>query len=162
MIEFKGELTERCKKVFLKRHYKILFILCILACIIITTPLVIIGYYAENYGYVFYTFAIIGIFCIMLNMIPKLNPQEKGFLKELPHHITIENDIISKESLVRYVERDIQNVKSVIDEGDWYLITFYFPYKLAECICQKDLLVQGSIEEFEEIFQGLIVRKTIR
>ena len=38
-------------------------------------------------------------------------------------------------------------------------IFFIFPYKSQRFVCQKDLLVQGTIEEFEAVFEGKIVRK---
>ncbi len=50
-------------------------------------------------------------------------------------------------------------MKKITDEGDWYQIIFYFPHKVGDCICQKDLITEGSIEEFENIFEGLIVKK---
>ena len=50
-------------------------------------------------------------------------------------------------------------MKKIIDEGDWYQIIFYFPHKVGDCICQKDLITQGSIGEFEEMLKGLIIRK---
>ena len=75
--------------------------------------------------------------------------------------IGIRDGKIEKEgkSENHYAVREIRDVKKVIDEGEWYQIIFYFPYKLAECICQKDLIVEGTIEEFEELFKDYIVRR---
>lgn len=42
--------------------------------------------------------------------------------------------------------------------GDWYVIDFYFPYKNLFFICQKNLLIQGSIDEFERLFEDNIVK----
>ena len=49
--------------------------------------------------------------------------------------------------------------KKVVDMGDWYKIYFYFPHKSNIFLCQKDLIVQGTIEEFENIMYGKIVPK---
>ena len=55
--------------------------------------------------------------------------------------------------------RSIDDVKKVIDMGGFYDIIFYFPNQWANCICQKDLIVEGTIEEFEKLFEDKIVRK---
>ena len=78
-----------------------------------------------------------------------------------PHLIII--DMKEKEIFGEYRKgagsRSIDDVKKVIDMGEFYDIIFYFPNQWANCICQKDLLVEGTIEEFEKLFEGLIVRK---
>ncbi len=51
----------------------------------------------------------------------------------------------------------LEKIKKVIDEGDCYHI-IYAEYSNS-IICQKDLLVQGTLEEFEEIFKDKLVRK---
>lgn len=37
---------------------------------------------------------------------------------------------------------------------------FEIPQESINCLCQKDLIVEGTIEEFEERFSEYIVRKT--
>ncbi len=39
-------------------------------------------------------------------------------------------------------------------------VIFYLPNFNRRFICQKDLITEGTIEEFEEIFKDKIVRKT--
>ena len=58
-----------------------------------------------------------------------------------------------------YAGKEVIDVKKVIDKGNFYIILFYFPHKDVNFICQKDLIVEGTIEEFEELFEGKIVRK---
>lgn len=41
----------------------------------------------------------------------------------------------------------------------WYFIYFCFPHKSNIFLFQKDLIVQGTIEEFENIMYGKIVPK---
>lgn len=43
--------------------------------------------------------------------------------------------------------------------GEFYDIIFYFSNKVLNCICQKDLIVEGTMEEFEKLFEDKIVRK---
>lgn len=101
-----------------------------------------------------------------------LKPETKAYRKlygksgkiydgELSWHIVIESDIISAEGIQRSETRFLKDVKKVVDMGDWYKIYFYFPNKSNIFICQKDLIIQGTIDEFERLFQEKIVRKRI-
>lgn len=147
--------------IFLK-HLKREFYSLFLTAFIMTTPLVLIGYFANHaYSYVWFIAAGLVFTTVILNTVPVLNPQNKVFMENLPKRITIENGKLIKEgnSEKSYVVREIQHVKKITDEGDWYQRIFYFPHKVGDCICQKDLITQGSIEEFENIFEGLIVKK---
>ena len=79
----------------------------------------------------------------------------------IPYAVTIylrENQIVSSGEKVAEV-KNLNQVKKVVDFGEWYKIFFIFPYKSQRFVCQKDLLVQGTIEEFEAVFEGKIVRK---
>ena len=73
--------------------------------------------------------------------------------------IDISNDYLLSNMGGKAQLRDISDVKVVVDWGEWYDIIFYFPYKSVGFICQKDLIVEGTIEEFEKLFEGKIIRK---
>jgi hypothetical protein len=77
----------------------------------------------------------------------------------LPTVITIEDHILSAQGEKFTHLRELEHVKKVVDYGDWYHIFFCFPHKSLAFLCQKDLLVEGTIEEFEEIFEEVMVRK---
>lgn len=51
------------------------------------------------------------------------------------------------------------DVKEVEDLGDSYRILFDFPGCSPMFLCQKDLITEGTIEDFEELFADKIVRK---
>jgi hypothetical protein len=53
----------------------------------------------------------------------------------------------------------INEVRKVIDYGDFYSIRIKQQYEFGVFLCQKDLLTKGSIEEFEKTFKGKIIRK---
>ena len=71
----------------------------------------------------------------------------------------IEGDTISAEGVQRSETKPIGNIKKVVDMGNWYKIYFCFPHKSNIFLFQKDLIVQGTIEEFENIMYGKIVPK---
>ena len=45
------------------------------------------------------------------------------------------------------------------DFGEYYVLIFRDSGNLSQIICQKDLLINGTIEQLEELFDGKIVRK---
>lgn len=56
-----------------------------------------------------------------------------------------------------FVEISINEVKKVIDYGECYFIIYT---DVAQAIvCQKDLIKEGTLEEFETIFAGKIKRR---
>ena len=73
--------------------------------------------------------------------------------------ITIDNNQICAEIGKGMATRTFDDVKQIIDYGEFYDIIFYFPNKVLNCICQKDLIQEGTIEDFEELFKDYIVRK---
>ncbi len=44
------------------------------------------------------------------------------------------------------------------DFGEYYVLIFRDSGNFSQIICQKDLLTNGTIEQFEELFDGKIVR----
>ena len=80
--------------------------------------------------------------------------------KAIPLKITISDDnIIMSEGKEFQEARSIQDVVAVFDMGEWYHISFGKKLGLGRFVCQKDLLVQGTIEDFEKLFEGKIIRK---
>ena len=50
---------------------------------------------------------------------------------------------------------------SIIDYGEWYYVKFNLGDRDPYFVCQKDLLKNGTIEEFEALFEGKIERKKV-
>lgn len=55
--------------------------------------------------------------------------------------------------------RGVELVKTAYDYGEFYFLSFPMGKKSGNFVCQKDLLTQGTLEEFEKLFDGKIVRK---
>lgn len=159
-IEFNGDVSKECKNVFLKRFNRDNVWLSLTTGMVVGVPALIV-YLCERRLWFFLLFSC-GVFILTFLMtFPFINPQKKNLESNLPTRIEITDGIIIKDGNgeSNHAEREICFVKKVVDEGDWYNIIFYFPHKLSCCICQKNLLVKGTIEEFEEFFEGKIVRK---
>ena len=50
----------------------------------------------------------------------------------------------------------ISSICQIVDYGEWYYLVFDYGDKDLYFVCQKDLLTGGTIEEFENIFEGKI------
>lgn len=77
------------------------------------------------------------------------------------YHITINNEeIVCVDNFFKKTRRKkLKQIRKVIDAGE----CFYVIYKwgdICNCIiCQKDLIREGTLEEFEELFKGKIVKE---
>ena len=76
----------------------------------------------------------------------------------IPKKIVTDNDYIISIADKYSDSRNINDVKLVRDFGEFYEIIFPFGKISEKFICQKNLLVKGTIEEFEALFGDKIVR----
>ena len=162
MIEFNGEFSEKSKRYLLKENAILGFVVSLILALFVTGIVVTIA--------IIYSLWIILLFLIvfvLLVVLVTLAPyiQRKRTLELIvPTKIIINQDakyiqVYYRNSVI--IEKKLSKIKKVIDEGKCYYIKLKFP-KIDGFLCQKDLLVDGTIEEFEELLQGKIVRKTTK
>jgi len=158
MIEFKGELSEKNKNYLLKNNIKIDITLKIIMIIFLIIPCLIIGIKYENSIIFILPFAIVSLSIILY--ISGGKDKLNAINDNLPIDIIIDKKNIIKDGIGPngYAERNIEEIKKIIDIESAYQIIFYFPNKNIYFICQKDLIVNGTIEEFEQLFADKIVR----
>ena len=84
---------------------------------------------------------------------------------ELPfrweYNIKIDSENIVVESPIwpKPLKKPMKKIKKVLDAGDCYYIIYG---DINNCIvCQKNLIQEGTIEEFEALFQGKVVRQKV-
>ena len=53
----------------------------------------------------------------------------------------------------------LDTVLKVLDYGEWYYLIFNYPDRDPYFVCQKNLLAQGTLTEFEALFEGKIERR---
>ncbi len=150
-FKFAGELSDENKRYLLKEQIKLNLVMGILFPFILSVPIVLLAVY---YYKLILLFLIIPFLILVMFII---NP---FYSKEFPKGIAIVDNIIyittihTPNKLATY-SRDVADVKKVYDIGNAYYISFYLP-KTPVCLCQKDLLVYGTLEGFEQLFQGKI------
>ena len=159
MIEFKGELSRECQTFIRKKEGIVQSVLFTIAFIILAYPLylLIIPIFSSTL-FVVLIYALIYLFTMVLCFVM---PSRKEFLKNIPYKIVIDESegLIASISADNNIEMNLDNVDIVYDMGTWYLLKFSpGPNYPPRFLCQKDLVVRGTIEDFEKLFAEKIVR----
>ena len=153
MIKFSGELSSKCKKFAINKEKNNAFIGALVAIAPLIVFFTIISLTWEP------IFALFVPVCILAIFMGGAKPKEKSYGLILPHTIEIDDDLLVAHG-ERFCEtREYSQIKKIIDMGEWYDIYFYFPHKSSRFICEKQLIVEGSIEEFENQFFKYIEKR---
>ena len=153
MIEFRGELSDECKNYMLKKEFIIGLYASLIIIFIFSTPIIIAAIYFNNF-----MILMLLIGTILCGVLAPLN-NKKNINSRVPTTVFIKDEKIEAEGKDFYHYRKIEDVKKIIDMDEFYHIIFYLGHKSLGFICQKDLIVQGTIEEFEQLFEGKIIKK---
>lgn len=154
MIEFNGECSNKCAEFIIVLLKRLILIIIAIIAIPLNIPTV---YLTITYSKLCLLWFIIYIVLFLVIIFMKVPPSK--YYKLVPSKVVINEDIMSIENEEFYFSRKCCDVKVVIDYGEWYFIKFYFPHKCQHFICEKALITQGTIEEFEKMFEGKIKRK---
>ena len=158
MIRFNGYYSNKSLGNNAISDYTVCLIVGIVG-IVIATCFAIIGWVLEEYDLfaIMCVFLAVGVFAIILSIIrlPYLiKHKPKPYVDlQIDDNMILFNDGVSSKELY------ISDVVKVKDLGYAYHICFSKNSAMKFCICQKDLLVEGSIEDFERMFKGKLVRK---
>lgn len=151
MIEFNGTLSDKCKQYMLKKEIHKLF------AIIMSIPLfALIIFFSVTWHWSMLLALPCVVFYVILLCMP---PRKSSYGLIFPSLIQIKDSgemYVTGEKF--YCKQSISQVKLVEDHGEWYHIVFRYPYTNPRFVCQKNLLTKGTIEEFERIFEGKIIR----
>lgn len=148
MITFKGDISEKCKKFLKKQDLRGRWIMWLVIILLLSAGIV---FFAAIWDWVVLSF----LFLPFLIVIGDYFSMPKNAKLSYPTTITITLNEICLECQLGIITRSLWDIKRVIDCGDWYYIQFYFPHH-KYFACQKDLIVEGTIEAFEEQFKDSI------
>lgn len=151
MIVFEGQISGKCKEGVLRKGAKNSFIGGLITSILFAIPTVVLALKID---------LIILLFFLVIIPFPFLAatpPKEKYYPMIFPSKVTIDTQTgrMTTQSSQFYAESSIGEVVKVSDEGEWYLI--YVKSKEGRFICQKDLLTNGTLDEFEKKFKDKLV-----
>lgn len=156
MIIFSGVVSDEIQSKTFKKRQQYVFRVCAIGSV----ALIIIS---GIFWFIFWIesikeWCLLSGILIVVALLQLWNPRKKlPYLWE--YHITIDAEkiIVVTPLWAKPLQKPLKKIKRVLDEGDCYYIIYS---DLNNCIiCQKNLLIEGSIEEFEKIFQNKIKRK---
>ena len=154
MIEFKGEPNGKCLKYMLMSQKISQTFALAIGVVIVAIPVTIIG--MKINPSVLPLFFVPMVFALLCSFfLSPTKKEQKGFI---PTRIFID---LNEGTIVHEcpeMERFhmIESVKVVLDFGEWYHIKFYYADRDPYFVLQKNLLTEGTIEEFEKLFKGKI------
>lgn len=153
MIEFKGELSKTCKEFVVKNEAYCARKVAIIVCI----PLAAFDIWWSVPNHLIYLIALPAL--VMAVFLAGIKSNEKGYGLIMTKRVMIGNNYLECEGDQFHDIKSIDRVKSVIDYGEWYKFEFCLPGNSQRFICQKDLITQGTIEDFEKLFADKIIRR---
>lgn len=155
MIEFNGYLTGEAEKFYWKKSRRLIQILSLVALSLLWPPILFVSI-RLNYLAIIIAYALMCIIIPSLLFIPK-RKKEKLLLTPKKIQITDETIICTADKFTD--SRFISAVNKVYDYGDFYFISFVFGNISEKYVCQKNLLSEGTLDQFEKIFEPKLVKK---
>ncbi len=155
MIEFRGYISGAAEKRFHNKARDLGQGILLVAVLVFLPAIIHLAFITRNW-------LLLWIYCSLFVVIPLLVRIPKS--KKEKRAITPKRIYTDEDSIVcvadKYVEyRLLRDVKQVRDFGEFYELTFPFGKISDKFICQKNLLTIGTIQEFESLFDGKIIRK---
>lgn len=164
MIVFKFELNGLIKDYLIQKQKKGMLLSAFITSMVFFVPAVIIGivWHRNTVGLIISVG--LAVFSVLFFIIfSRWDSPLNGFFKSVPESILIDikEGVIESngDNQYSYKRVKLSEIKEIVDYENWYKINFYFPNKSMFFICQKDLIVQGTIEQFEAIFKNKIVQQ---
>ncbi len=164
MIVFKGKLSEAAVRHEVQQHFKMAWSIVIFELLGVV-PMSLLFLVSDN-------------ICIDLVIALFILAWSAGIIgayvagifdakKNISRRIEITEDYAYCEYYEKWIlngapvklNRETEQVTDVQDFGEYYIIYFSEIFRTKCFICQKEALIQGSIEEFEKLFEDKLVRQ---
>ena len=149
MIEFNGEISGNSRQFLYRLQSKYMAIATSITAVIFLIPTVFAAIFWDTLALLF--------------IIPLAMMVAFSFIHYdncVPNRIFIDTE---EETIVHCSKQGerfhmLSSVKCVKDYGEWYHFEFIFSDRDMYFVCQKTLLTQGNIEEFEGLFTDKLIR----
>ena len=154
-IVFEGYISGKAEKRFIaKRRNFILLALC--PAFVAVSPLWFACFHRADQLTVLLFYIVLIVSIIFLILI--FGKNKKINKKEKPNKIYTDGQYITSISESNSDTKRVEWVKEVIDHGEFYEISFPLGKMSHIFICQKDLLKQGNLKEFEALFKDKLIK----
>lgn len=158
MFEFYGNLRQ---DIILKSHKKLMkdiSVIFIGITILLLMLCIIVFFVNKSF---FSEITLLSLIFLLVEIF-LLFSKPKSIMFKFPRRIIFDLDknLTSYKIETNYKEKlnRITRITKIYDYGDWYYIKFKFDPS-NYLVCQKDLIVKGTIDEFEKIFKDKLIKK---
>ena len=151
MIEFNGRLTGEANARFFEKTRTQTQKISSIVMLVFFGPVSLIQAFKNHHYFMLTSVFLIWLMIFLSAYIP-LSTKEKE--KIIPRRVFIYEGVITSVSNKQQVSNSLDKVKEVLDCKTYYEIVFGLGESGVGFICQKDLLSQGTLEEFEALFEG--------
>ncbi|MBR6782127.1 MAG: hypothetical protein IKM33_02870 [Clostridia bacterium] len=160
MIEFKGSVSHKCERYIQKQEGKNGLFASIAVVILFIIPVIfLVIKFLDIPWYITIPlcFPLVAFF-VGYSYFAPFSKKTRDLI--LPQRIVITDDgYITSYGAKFQLTESIATITMVVDMGDWYHISWGRKLGLGRFVCEKDLLVQGTIGDFEKLFEGRLTRK---
>lgn len=162
MIEFQGSISEKNQLDRMKKLDKKVTQVSILGLIFIWLVVIAIGLPLRILQDLWGELIFCSLIMLTVPILSAYTPKKVILRFRISPHIIITEKDLSLESRSNGKEvwriRKISKVKKVLDCGEVYYIIFKFGDITNSWICQKNNIINGTIEEFELLFKDKLVK----
>ena len=158
MLKFSGILSDEPKKYICRMERRSTLIAFFIAIALLAYPC--IAWVASLWNFAVAITIYAGVVASFVS-IALITPTKADIEKISPIEISIEveDGYIVSVSKMMTVDRNLSEVKAVIDHGEWYSFQFGGRGIPAQrFVCQKNLMIEGPLEDFEKLFAEKIVK----
>lgn len=156
MIEFNGELTGKCKKFLIKEQIKSQTVASLIVTFIFLVPTILI---AIQWGPKVLAFFALNLLMVIFSLLPPSKKAQEVFMPRCVFFDFEEETVVYQNLRNEEQFRMISSIEQILDFGEWYYLKFEYSDRAPYFVCQKSLITQGTIEEFERVFGERIVIK---
>ena len=151
MFEFRGKLSKECEDFLYNKQRRLELISMGIVALVFSIVIIVFAIFVNSILF-------IGLILPLLFVIAPILPSTKrSFLQRMPNKVLFdfEKDTIFYSSEKSKDTYQISQIEKIFDYGNFYHIIFE-PAPDSYYVLQKDLMVQGTISEFEEYFKDKI------
>ena len=163
MFEFKGTISTEAEKHMWKQE-KLFGVFLLYIGITLVLPIVVLISSGLKEILEFEIWKVLLPYCSLYIIVPliALIPKNEKEKEKYRTQMVFSDDeyIVSIQGNGEEECKCLSDVKSCIDYGEFYQLMFPIGNISYSFICQKNLLTKGTLEEFESLFEGKIIRKT--
>ena len=152
MIEFNGYISGASKKKWIQKNQILGAKLLGISSLLVLPSIIMFAANVRNWFLV----ALCSLSLIIIPLLAFIPQREKNKHAMLPKNIIIDDDYIVCKTDKGGETKCVSDVKLVNNYEEFYEMVFPFGKVSNNFICQKDLLVKGSLEEFEILFASKI------